>query len=193
MLAGLVEGRIQDDRLGDALDGQVTGDLQLAVAGRLDLGALERRGRELGDVEGTLVYDAADVTKSSVEVTLPLSGLNGFSSKFNDHLRSSDFFDIAKFPDATFKSTSVTANGGNKFTVAGDLTIKGTTHSVTVPLEYQGAVIDPWGNERIGFEGSVVVNRKDWGLTWNAAIESGGVLVSEKVTLEFEISAVKQA
>ena len=62
-----------------------------------------------------------------------------------------------------------------------------------VPLEYQGAVIDPWGNERIGFEGSVVVNRKDWGLTWNAAIESGGVLVSEKVTLEFEISAVKQA
>ena len=67
------------------------------------------------------------------------------------------------------------------------------TSSVTVPLEYQGAVIDPWGNERIGFEGSVVVNRKDWGLTWNAAIESGGVLVSEKVTLEFEISAVKQA
>ena len=69
---------------------------------------------------------------------------------------------------------------GDTVDVTGDLTIKGTTHSVTVPLEYQGAVIDPWGNERIGFEGSVVVNRKDWGLTWNAAIESGGVLVSER-------------
>jgi polyisoprenoid-binding protein YceI len=75
--------------------------------------------------------------------------------------------------------------------VTGDLTIKDVTRSVSIPLEFQGAAKDPFGNDRIGFEGSVVINRKDWGVSWNAALETGGVLVSEKVTLEFEISAIK--
>jgi polyisoprenoid-binding protein YceI len=77
--------------------------------------------------------------------------------------------------------------------VTGDLTIRGVTKSVTIPLEYQGSASDPFGNARVGFEGSVVINRKDWGVNWNAALETGGVLVSEKVTLEFEISAIKSA
>ena len=99
--------------------------------------------------------------------------------------------------DATRRSPSprpsIKHDGGNDFEVTGDLTIRGVTKSITLPLEFQGAATDPFGNARIGFEGSVVINRKDWGVNWNAALEAGGVLVSEKVTLEFEISAIKTA
>ncbi|GAA0325758.1 YceI family protein [Micropruina glycogenica] len=144
------------------------------------------------DVTGTASVDGANPSASSLSVTIKSDSINTRSEGRDAHLRSADFFDVEKYPEITFTGTDFSIDG-DTVDVTGDLTIKGTTHSVTVPLEYQGAVIDPWGNERIGFEGSVVVNRKDWGLTWNAAIESGGVLVSEKVTLEFEISAVKQA
>ena len=144
------------------------------------------------DVTGTASVDGANPSASSLSVTIKADSTNTRSEGRDAHLRSADFFDVEKYPEITFTGTDFSIDG-DTVDVTGDLTIKGTTHSVTVPLEYQGAVIDPWGNERIGFEGSVVVNRKDWGLTWNAAIESGGVLVSEKVTLEFEISAVKQA
>ena len=90
-------------------------------------------------------------------------------------------------------STSVTKTGDASFDLTGDLTIKGTTKSVTIPFTFEGAATDPFGNVRAGFEGSVKVNRKDFGLTWNAALETGGVLVSENVTLEFEVSAIKSA
>ena len=130
--------------------------------------------------------------EAKVTASVDAASISTNDENRDKHLRSADFFDVEKYPEITFTGTDFSIDG-DTVDVTGDLTIKGTTHSVTVPLEYQGAVIDPWGNERIGFEGSVVVNRKDWGLTWNAAIESGGVLVSEKVTLEFEISAVKQA
>ncbi len=109
------------------------------------------------------------------------------------HLRTNDFLDIENYPEIRFVSTAIEHEGGNDFQVTGDLTIKDVTKSVTIPLEFQGAVKDPFGNDRIGLEGSVVINRKDWGISWNAALEAGGVLVSEKVTLEFEISAVKTA
>src|SRR5439155_27273029 len=104
-----------------------------------------------------------------------------------------DFLDLEKYPLITFTSTSISHQGGNEFAVTGDLTIKDVTKSITIPLEFEGAAKDPFGNDRIGFEGSVVINRKDWGVNWNAALEAGGVLVSEKVTLEFEISAIKGA
>ena len=146
-----------------------------------------------GISEGTLVYDAADVGKSSVKVTMPLTAMNSFVDKLDEHLASGDFFDAAKFPNATFKSTSVAAAGTNKLTVTGDLTIKDVTKQVTVPFEFTGAATDPFGNERIGFEGRTEVNRRDFNLTWNAALDTGGVLVSEKIVLEFEISAIKQA
>ena len=97
------------------------------------------------------------------------------------------------YPTITFTSTAIEHSDGDEFLVTGDLTIKDVTKPLTIPLEFTGAVKDPWGNDRIGFEGSVVINRKDWGVNWNAALEAGGVLVSEKVTLEFEIAAVKQA
>jgi polyisoprenoid-binding protein YceI len=145
------------------------------------------------DFEGTAVIDGADPAKSNVNITIQVASVDTRNQQRDDHLRANDFLDLENFPTITFASTSVEHDGGNDFQVTGDLTIKDVTKSITIPLEFQGAVKDPWGNDRIGFEGSVAINRKDWGVTWNAALEAGGVLVSEKVTLEFEISAVKQA
>ena len=107
------------------------------------------------------------------------------------HLRSNDFFDMEKYPDITFQSTAVKPVDATHFDVTGDLTVKETTKPVTIPLEFTGSAVDPFGNHRIGFEGSTEINRKDWGVNWNAALEAGGLLVSEKVTLEFDISAIK--
>jgi polyisoprenoid-binding protein YceI len=119
--------------------------------------------------------------------------VRGSFNEFDAHLRGNDFFAMEEYPEITFASTSVEQVSPSEYNVTGDLTIKGTTRPVTVPFEFTGSVIDPWGNLRVGFEGSVVVNRKDWNVNWNAALEAGGVLVGEKVTLEFEVSAVKVA
>ena len=97
------------------------------------------------------------------------------------------------YPEITFASTAVEQVDADNYRVTGDLTIKGVTKPVTVDFEYTGAATDPFGNHRIGFEGKTVVNRKDWGVNWNAALETGGVLVGEKVTLEFEVSAILSA
>ncbi|KAB7773371.1 YceI family protein [Xanthomonas sp. LMG 12462] len=118
-----------------------------------------------GDVDGTLVYNAQDVSKSSVNVTLPLSGLNSFTAKFDEHLKSADFFDAAKFPTATFKSTKVTSAGGNKLTVAGDLTIKGTTKPVVLAVTLNGAGPHPMKKvPALGFDATTTVKRSDFGL-----------------------------
>ena len=120
-----------------------------------------------GNVEGTLVYDAANIGNSSVQVTLPLSGLESFTPKFNEHLSSADFFDVAKFPQATFKSTSVTANGGNKFTVVGDLTIKNTTKPVTLDVTLNGAGPHPMiKKQAIGFDATTTIKRSDFGVNY---------------------------
>jgi polyisoprenoid-binding protein YceI len=108
------------------------------------------------------------------------------------HLKSADFFDTETYPEWTFASTSVSRDG-DEWTIAGDLTIKGVSHPVTIEFEEGGSAKDPFGNLRVGFEGETVVNRKDWGLTWNAALETGGLLVSEKIKLEFDISAIRNA
>ena len=100
---------------------------------------------------------------------------------------------MEKYPQITFQSTAVKPVDATHFDVTGDLTVKETTKPVTIALEFTGSAVDPFGNHRIGFEGSTEINRKDWGVNWNAALEAGGLLVSEKVTLEFEISAIKNA
>ncbi len=145
------------------------------------------------DVEGTTTIDGENPENSSVSVTLKVESIDTRNEQRDGHLRTNDFLDIENYPTITFVSTAIKHDGGNEFEVTGDLTIKDVTKSITIPLEFEGAAKDPFGNDRIGFEGSVVVNRKDWGITWNAALETGGVLVSEKVTLEFEISAIKSA
>jgi polyisoprenoid-binding protein YceI len=143
------------------------------------------------EFDGKAVIDGDDPAKSSVSVTLQVASVDTRNAQRDGHLRTNDFLDVETYPTITFNSTEITHEGGNDFVVTGDLTIKDVTRPISIPLEFQGAAKDPFGNDRIGFEGSVVINRKDWGITWNAALETGGVLVSEKVTLEFEISAVK--
>ncbi len=144
------------------------------------------------DVAGTATLDGANPSASTLSVTVQAVSVDTRSEGRDTHLRSADFFDVEKYPEIIFTGTDFAVDG-EVITVTGDLTIKGVTHPVSIPFEFQGAATDPLGNQRVGFEGSVVVNRKDWNLNWNAALEAGGVLVSEKVTLEFEVSAIKQA
>ncbi|HET7689451.1 MAG TPA: YceI family protein [Nocardioidaceae bacterium] len=143
------------------------------------------------EFEGNAVV-AEDLAQSSASITIKVDSINTRNEQRDGHLRSNDFFDIENHPEISFVSTSV-APLDNGLSVTGDLTIKGTTKPVTIDFEFTGSATDPFGNQRVGFEGSVVVNRKDWGVNWNAALEAGGVLVSEKVTLEFDISAIKAA
>ena len=145
------------------------------------------------DFSGEAHLDGANPSASSVEVTINVDSVDTRSKQRDEHLRTADFFEIEKYPTITFKSTAVKLIDNSHVEITGDLTIKDVTKPVTIVFEFTGAATDPFGNHRIGFEGSLDVNRKDWGLTWNAALEAGGVLVSEKVKLEFEISAIKKA
>jgi polyisoprenoid-binding protein YceI len=145
------------------------------------------------DLEATVDVDGDDLSASKVSVTIDVASIDTRNEQRDAHLRSNDFLDIANHPTITFVSTEVTPVSEDVIRITGDLTIKGVTRPVTIDFNYEGTAVDPFGNERVGFEGSVVVNRKDWGITWNAALETGGVLVSDKVTLEFEISAIKAA
>ncbi|MCB0912510.1 MAG: YceI family protein [Propionibacteriaceae bacterium] len=143
------------------------------------------------EVSGTATIDGANPAASSLEVTIQAASIDTRDANRDGHLTSPDFFDAGTYPTITFVATGFAITDDATVEVTGDLTIKGVTKPVTVPFEFGGAATDPFGNDRIGFEGQVVVNRKDWDLTWNAALETGGVLVSDKVTLEFEVSAVR--
>ena len=144
------------------------------------------------DWQGTAHIDTANPAASWVKLTINPGSVSTGSEDRDGHLKSADFFDVENFPEWSFASTSVTRNG-DEWTVTGDLTIKDVTKSVTIEFEEGGSAKDPFGNLRVGFEGETTVNRKDFGLTWNAALETGGVLVSDKVKLEFDISAIKSA
>ncbi len=138
-------------------------------------------------------FDIDDPSQSRIEVVIQAKSINTGNVDRDNHLRSNDFLAMDEFPEIRFVSTSVGSSGGAGYQVHGDLTIRGITKPVTIELEYTGSAVDPFGNQRIGFEGSTTINRKDWGVNWNAALEAGGVLVSEKVTLELDISAIKAA
>ncbi len=145
------------------------------------------------EFEGTAVIDGADLTRSSALVTIASASIDTRNAQRDGHLRSNDFLAMDEHPEITFVATDVALTGPSAFDLTGDLTIKGVTNAVTVPFEFEGAATDPFGNLRAGFEGAVTINRKDWGITWNAALETGGVLVSDKIVLEFEVSAIKTA
>ncbi|WP_457207816.1 YceI family protein [Nocardioides sp. P5_C9_2] len=142
------------------------------------------------DFDGTARIDAENPGLSHVALTLHTASINTGSADRDGHLRSGDFFDTEAYPEITFTSTSVERDGTD-WTITGDLAIKGITRPVTIAFEENGTAQDPFGNLRIGFEGATTINRKDWDLTWNAALETGGVLVSEKIKLEFDVSAIK--
>lgn len=126
----------------------------------------------------------------SINIEISAGSIDTRSADRDGHLQSPDFFDVAAFPKITFASTSVKDSGSDKLAVEGSLTIKDVTKPITIEFEYTGTATDPFGNARFGFEGSSEINRKDFGLTWNAALETGGILVSENIKLEFEISTI---
>jgi polyisoprenoid-binding protein YceI len=142
------------------------------------------------EFSGTAHVDTANPAASKVDLTIVAASVSTGNADRDGHLQSADFFGTADTPEITFSSTDVVRDGA-VWTITGDLTIKGTTKPVTIDFDEVGSAQDPFGNTRVGFEGSVTVKRSDWGLTFNAALETGGVLVSEKVTLEFDISAIK--
>jgi polyisoprenoid-binding protein YceI len=143
------------------------------------------------EFEGSGYFDAESPTSSRLQLTIQAASIDTRNADRDGHLKSNDFFDMETYPTITFTSTAVEQVDPESYRVTGDLTIKGVTKPVTVDFEFTGAATDPFGNHRIGFEGKTTVNRKDWGVNWNAALEAGGVLVSEKVTLEFEVSAIR--
>ena len=145
------------------------------------------------EFEGTAVLDGANPANSHAEVTIKAASIDTRNAQRDEHLRSNDFLAMQENPEITFTSTGARQVDDTTFELTGDLTIRGVTKPVTIPFTFEGAAKDPFGNLRAGFEGSVAINRKDWGVTWNAALEGGGVLVSDRVTLEFEISAIKNA
>ncbi|MBA3783178.1 MAG: YceI family protein [Nocardioides sp.] len=173
----------------------ITGDYTLDVShSRLGFTARHAmvtkvRG-QFQDFAGTAHVDAANPSSSSVNVTIQVASVDTGSADRDGHLKSGDFFDVESNPEITFTSTSVERDGSD-WNITGDLAILGTTKSVTIPFEETGSAQDPFGNVRIGFEGRTTISRKDWDLTWNAALETGGVLVSDKIVLEFDISAIK--
>jgi polyisoprenoid-binding protein YceI len=145
------------------------------------------------EFEGTARIDAADPAASSVRLTIQTASIDTGSADRDGHLVSADFFDAENNPEIAFVSTRVEKADEDTWSITGDLTIGGTTKPVTVAFEQTGSAQDPFGNVRVGFEGGTAINRKDWGLTWNAALETGGVLVSEKIKLEFDVSAIRNA
>ncbi len=140
---------------------------------------------------GTAHLDAVDPSASTAQVTITVKSIDTNQAQRDQHLRTNDFFDADTYPEITFTSTKVEATGAGEFRMTGDLTIKGVTKSVVIDWESAGTAVDPYNNLRAGFEGKAVINRSDFGVTFNAALEAGGVLVSEKITLEFDVSAIR--
>jgi polyisoprenoid-binding protein YceI len=142
--------------------------------------------------DGSIYLDGENPANSRVELTIEADSIDTRNSDRDNHLRSNDFLAMKEYPQITFRSTAVEKLADDHYRVTGDLAIRGVTKPVAVDFEFTGAVIDPYGNQRVGFEGSATINRKDWGVNWNAALDGGGVMVSDRVNLEFEVEAIKQ-
>jgi polyisoprenoid-binding protein YceI len=143
------------------------------------------------EYEGALHLDFEDARKSTVRVTIHAASIDTGNADRDAHLRSNDFFAMEEYPEIVFASTGVEPIDDDTYRVTGDLTIRGLARPVAFDAERTGPVTDPWGKTRVGLAGSLTVNRKDWGVSWNMALEAGGVVVSDKVTLEFDISATR--
>ena len=142
--------------------------------------------------DGVVAVDAEKPHASTVNLTIDVDSIDTRNADRDGHLRNNDFLDVANHPTITFNSTEASFDG-ESLELTGDLTVRGVTQQVTIPFSFEGAAVDPFGNQRLGFEGQQTISRKDFGITWNAALETGGVLVSDKIVLEFEISLVKNA
>ena len=143
------------------------------------------------DVKGSFSFDPAKIESSKAEAEIAVASVDTNEAKRDDHLKSPDFLDSTKFPSITFKSNKVEKISNSEFNAVGDLTIHGVTKPVTLKVTYGGAAKDPWGNERAAFLATTKINRKDFGLTWNKVLETGGLLVGEDVEISLEVEGVK--
>jgi polyisoprenoid-binding protein YceI len=148
---------------------------------------------ELGAVSGELALNPNDLTRSQINLSIDVRGIDTRNADRDTHLRSPDFFDVAQYPSATFASTRIEARGGDEYEVVGELTLRGVTQPVTLAVELTDAVSDPWGNVKRGAAAKGRINRKDFGLNWNAAMEAGGVVVGEQVDVTIELELVRQS
>jgi len=147
---------------------------------------------QFSGIKGSLTHDESDPANSRVEASIDTASINTRDPQRDAHLKSADFFDVEKFPELTFKSTRVARNSDGELEVAGDLTIRGVTRSVVFAVEGPSEPAkDPWGNTRLGLAAGTKINRKDFGLTWNAALETGGILVGDDVTISLDVQFVK--
>jgi polyisoprenoid-binding protein YceI len=145
------------------------------------------------DFDGTAHLDTADPAASSVALRIRTASIDTGVADRDAHLRSADFLDVERYPELRFTSTDVEQLDDELYRVTGDLTIKDVTRPVSVDFALTGSARDPWGNLRVGFEGAVAIKRSDWGLTWNTALDTGGVLVSDRIQIEFDVSAIRTA
>ena len=155
------------------------------------MGFSKVRGR-FEQLEGSIAMDGEDLATVEAEATIQTQSITTNDQKRDDHLRSADFFEVEAYPTLTFKSTGVEGIQGNRFTLVGELTMHGVTRTVELDAEYLGEAVDPWGGTRVAFEAATTVNRKDYGLNWNAVLETGGLLVSDAVEITLELQAVRQ-
>jgi polyisoprenoid-binding protein YceI len=151
----------------------------------------QTRGR-FNDFSGTVNLDPKNLTSSSVEFKIKAASIDTNVPDRDKHLRSADFFDAEKFPEITFKSKSIKATGKDAYNVTGTLTMHGVSKEVTLPVTYLGQAKDPWGNTRAGFETSTTLNRKDFGIVWNKAVDNGGVLLGDDVKVDINLETVKK-
>jgi polyisoprenoid-binding protein YceI len=149
------------------------------------------RGR-FSDFEGAIQFNESQPEASSVAFTITTASIDTSVTDRDNHLRSEDFFHVEKHPQITFVSKKIVNKGDNEFDVQGSLTIRGVAKDVTLPVTFLGEAKDPWGNARIGFEAELTINRKDYGLLWNAALETGGFLVGDDVKITLQIQAIGQ-
>lgn len=147
------------------------------------------RGR-FTDFTGTVQFDEAHPERSSVSLDIKTASIDTGTPDRDAHLRSDDFFAAETFPSITFTTSTVTKKSAESYQIEGTLTIRGTAKALTVPVTFLGAAADPWGNARVGFEGEITVNRKDFGLNWNAALEAGGFLVGDEVKISVSLQAI---
>jgi polyisoprenoid-binding protein YceI len=174
----------------------VTGDYEVDVA-HTRIGIRARHAMvttvrgSFGDFTGTAHLDVADPAASSVSLRIRTASIDTGQADRDAHLRSADFLDVETYPEIVFVSTDVEQVDEETYTVTGDLTIRETTRPVAVDFTLTGSAKDPFGNTRVGFEGALAIKRSDWGLTWNTPLDTGGVLVSDRIQIEFDVSAVR--
>jgi polyisoprenoid-binding protein YceI len=154
--------------------------------------AISKVNGSFGDFSGTFTYDPANPGATKAEAVIQVASIDTGNEKRDSHLKNPDFFDAEKFPTMTFKSTSVTMKDAENGEIAGDLTMHGVTKPVVLKLEVNGTATDPWGNERVGASLTGSLTRADWGLTYNAAMEAGGLVLGEDVKISIEIEGIKK-